>query len=272
MSRFFKKYLPFIRAGVQSAVAYRTDFFFHIIGSILACFIMYFLWRAVFLSSNQAVLEGFTQNNMVMYIFVSFFSEFMIGCECHWNIATEINDGSIAMRILKPVSFNMTYLFQDIGFKIATVLFMFIPLVGGIEIYRTYISGTVQFNILSFSIYFFSVILAYLINFYFSICFGFTAFVLKYFWGTNILKICIVRFLSGAMVPLAFFPSGFRNVLEVLPFASLSYTPVMIYSGLYTSRQTVLHIGLQIFWLVFFYLLSKMIWSVVIKRLCVQGG
>jgi len=272
LSRFLKKYLPFARAGVQSAVAYRTNFFFQIIGHVLGCFIIYFLWQAVFLSSKQQVLEGFTRIDMAMYIFVSFFSRFITDCNCHWDVASEIRDGSIAMRILKPVSFNMTYLFHDLGFKFATVIFVFVPLIGGIEIYRTYITGAVQFHILNFTIYLLSVILAYLINFYFNICFGFIAFVLKYFWGANIMKDCIVRFLSGVMIPLAFFPSGLKNVLELLPFASLSYTPVMIYSGLYNFGQMVFYMGLQIFWLVFFYMLSKIIWSIVIKRLCVQGG
>ncbi|MCL2323501.1 MAG: hypothetical protein FWC47_15515 [Oscillospiraceae bacterium] len=103
MNRFLKKYLPFALAGVQSAVVYRTNFFFNIIGNVLGCFITYFLWRAVFLSSNSSVLEGFTQTDMTMYIFVSFFSGFITSCNCHWNVASEIRDGSISMRILKPV-------------------------------------------------------------------------------------------------------------------------------------------------------------------------
>ncbi len=149
---------------------------------------------------------------------------------------------------------------------------IFIPLVAGVEIYRFFLTGSLQFDIAQFLLYLVCCVFAYLINFFFNISFGFTAFVFKNLWGSNLLKNCIVGFLSGSTIPLAFFPEVFRNVLSVLPFASLSYTPVMIYMGMYTGWDIVFYLGLQIFWCIAFWGMSKLIWKAVVKHLCVQGG
>ena len=67
-------------------------------------------------------------------------------------------------------------------------------------------------------IYLFSLTIAYLINFFFNICFGFSAFVFKNLWGSNLLKTSIVAFMSGSLIPLAFFPKVVSDILSFLPF------------------------------------------------------
>ena len=114
--------------------------------------------------------------------------------------------------------------------------------------------------------------LAYLINFFFNICFGFLAFVIKYLWGANMMKNCIVGFLSGAIIPLSFLPETLGRIFMLLPFASLNYTPVMIYMGVYQGTELLYYIGLQVFWALFFFGLSKLLWVVSVRRLSVQGG
>lgn len=78
--------------------------------------------------------------------------------------------------------------------------------------------------------------------------------------------------MSGSLVPLAFFPPVLQNVLKVLPFSSLLYTPVMLYLGKYSMQQTISVLLLQIFWLIFFIFLAKIIWHFAIKHLSIQGG
>ena len=98
------------------------------------------------------------------------------------------------------------------------------------------------------------------------------AFYLKNLWGADILKECIINFLSGATIPLAFMPVGLAKVLEFLPFSSLSYTPVMIYMGMYSYIEIAIRMGMQVFWLCFMIVMSKIVWKHAVKRLCSQGG
>ncbi|GHU83285.1 antibiotic ABC transporter permease [Clostridia bacterium] len=272
MSKFFRIHLPFARAGVQETITYRTNFIFFMLGDLLKCIVAFFLWVAVFDSSGKGVFQGFTMQDMVLYIFITFLTSYLTNSDGAWLIADEIRDGSIAMRLIKPIKFDMPLLFQELGGKIISLYLVFVPAVLGVEIYRWVTTGSLQFKIGWFLLYLVSIALAYLIDFYFNLCFGFFAFLTKYMWGLQMVKGCIIGFLSGAVIPLQFMPAAISGVLKFLPFASLSYTPVMIYMGKYSLLDSFLLILYQGFWVVFFIVLSKFIWHFISKHLSVQGG
>lgn len=272
LGRRLKIYTPFINAGMQEMTTYRANWIFYILGDVLACFVSFFVWEAVFISNGGNAFMGFNKSDMVVYIFLSFLTGQLISSGGTYNIGEEIKDGSIAMRMIKPISYNSTFLFQEIGNKIMEIGIIFIPLVAGVEIYRFAITGSLKFDILRCLIYILCCVFAYAINFFFNICFGFTAFVFKNLWGSNMLKNTVVGFLSGAVIPLAFLPEILKDILVFLPFSSLTYTPVMIYMGMYNGFELLFFAGLQIFWAIVFWLLSKLIWKCVINRLSIQGG
>ncbi len=270
--RFFRTYIPFSRAGIQEAVVYRANFICFLIGEIMSAFIMYFVWKAVFLSSGSKTFMGFTMEDMVVYLFITFLTGYMTYSDGAFAVGEEIVDGSIAARMIRPCSFEMCFLFQELGNRLISVSMIFVPMVAGVEIYRYITCGELRFNIVYFLLYIVSLLIAYMISFYFNVCYGFMAFFFKNLWGTTLIKETLVSFLSGAVVPLAFLPSGLAAVLNFLPFASLSYTPVMIYMGMYTYPQIAMRLGLQLFWMVVMFGVSKLIWRSAVKRLAVQGG
>lgn len=270
--RFFRTYIPFAKAGVQETVTYRTNFLFFILGDVLKCFIMYFLWKAVFASSGDGLFKGFNMEDMVLYVFVSFLVSTLTYSGSASVIAEEVRDGSISMRMIKPIKFEMPFLFQELGNSVMKIYLIFIPFLIGVEVYRYVISGVIKFQIQFFLFFIISLIIAYLINFYFNLCYGFTAFIIKNLWGARLLKDCIIGFISGATIPLHFLPATLEKVFSALPFASMSYTPVMIYMGQYSIGHTFKLIGIQIIWLIFFILISKIIWKIVSKHISIQGG
>lgn len=272
IKRFFKTYLPFSRAGVQEMVAYRANFICFLIGEMASAFIMFFVWKAVFNNSPEKNINGFTMEDMVVYLFITFLTGYLTYSDGAFAIGEEIVDGSIAMRMIKPCSFDMCFLFQELGNRLVSIAMIFVPIVAGVEIYRYAITGSPRFDISHFLLYVLSMVIAYGISFYFNVCYGFMAFFFKNLWGTTLIKETLTSFLSGAVVPLAFLPEGLAAVLNFLPFASLSYTPVMIYMGMYSYSETAYRIGLQLFWLLVMFLLSKLIWRSAVKRLAVQGG
>ncbi len=270
--RFFRTYRPFTRAGMQEMVAYRVNFICFLIGEIMASFIMFFVWKAVFQSSESKTFMGFTMEDMVVYLFISFLTGYLTYSDGAYAVGEEIVDGSIAMRMIKPCSFEMCFLFQELGNRIISVSMIFVPLVAGVEIYRFAVTGAFCLNPVFFLLYILSLMIAYMISFYFNVCYGFMAFFFKNLWGTGLIKETVVNFLSGAIIPLAFLPKGLAAVLNFLPFASLSYTPVMIYMGMYDYGEIAWRMGLQVFWLAVMMLISKLIWRSAVKHLSVQGG
>lgn len=272
MRRFLRIYLPFSKAGIQEMMAYRFNFFFHLLGEMLSCFVMYFVWLAVFESSDSSTFMGFSMTDMTVYLFISFMASFLTYSDGAINIGEEIRDGSIVMRMIKPVNFDMYFLFHELGSRVVVAGIVLVPMCIGVELYKFFVTGAVMFSLPNFALFMVSLILAYLVSFYSNVCYGFLAFFLKNLWGSSVLKDAVISFLSGSKIPLAFMPPVLKTVLSVLPFASLSYTPVMLYMGLYDAPAIIWIVSLQVFWLVFFWGLSKLIWRLATKRLCVQGG
>ena len=272
VNRFFRTYRPFTRAGMQELVAYRANFICFFIGEIMSAFIMYFVWKAVFLSTDSETFMGFTMEDMVVYLFIAFLTGYMTYSDGSFAVGEEIIDGSIAMRMIRPCSFEMCFLFQELGNRIVSAAMLFVPMVLGVEVYRYAVTGVIRFDPMCFGFYILSTLIAYMISFYFNVIYGFMAFFFKNLWGTTLIKETIVGFLSGSTIPLAFLPSGLATVLNFLPFASLAYTPVMIYMGMYSIGEILWRIGLQLFWLLVMIGLSKLVWNSAVRHLSIQGG
>ena len=58
-----------------------------------------------------------------------------------------------------------------------------------------------------------------------------------------------------------------------LPFQAMYNTPSAIYSGMFASdREVLLHLGLQVLWIVFFLLVNKLLWKKALNRVTIFGG
>lgn len=218
MLKKLRMYLPFVNAGLQEASTYRANWLFYILGDVIGCFVSFFVWEAVFISNGGESFMEFDKGDMIVYIFLTFLTGQIIGSGGTYDIGQEIKDGTIAMRMIKPISYNSTFLFQALGNKLMEIGIIFIPLVAGVEIYRFFLTGSLQFDIAQFLLYLVCCVFAYLINFFFNISFGFTAFVFKNLWGSNLLKNCIVGFFIGQYDSACIFPRSFQKCSFCTPF------------------------------------------------------
>ena len=70
MKKKIKIYLPFALNELKRQMAYRGAFYLFIFISMFGSFIQYFLWMAIYGSTENATLGGLTQNEMIVYIFM----------------------------------------------------------------------------------------------------------------------------------------------------------------------------------------------------------
>lgn len=272
LNKLKRQYIPFMRAGLQTMIAYRMNFLGFVIGGLVYCFVMYYLWKAVFTSSGGATFMGFSMTDMVIYLFLSNVTGQLTFSSASNDIGEEIKDGSISMRLIKPVNTDLSYLATELGCSLMKLIVFALPVIVGLEVYRFCVFGMVEFQPINFLLYLLSILFAYLISFRVNLCFGFVAFYVKNLWGIGIFKNSIINFLSGALIPLAFMPEWLKMILEYMPFASMSYTPVMIYMGKYDVNEMIFRLIMQLVWVMITYALSRIIWIGAVKKLSVQGG
>ena len=94
-------------------------------------------------------------------------------------------------------------------------------------------------------------------------------------WGVNIVKETIVLLLSGATIPLAFFPEKARVVVSYLPFRAVYDIPLSILLGKNGSdswQGLASLFALQIAWLIVLNLAGNLFWNCAVKKVTVNGG
>ena len=73
-----KSYLPFTRNVFQRLISYKANAIIFMFGDFLMLAVTYYLWKAIYGSTAETVLNGFTFNEMIIYIFISFLTSIMI--------------------------------------------------------------------------------------------------------------------------------------------------------------------------------------------------
>ena len=118
-----------------------------------------------------------------------------------------------------------------------------------------------------------SLILAFLISFNFDYLVGLMAFYNESVWGLTITKEVILTVLSGALIPLQFFPDAIQKILLVLPFQAIYYTPLMMVTQPDQNLVIFLQmLAVQFLWVIATFVITRLVYTQAIKVLRVSGG
>lgn len=265
-------YVPFGKSEIQRALAYRLSFFSGILWNVFQILIACYLWTAIFGSTTATVINGFTRNDMISYIIFSTLTSMTIGSGIEWIIGGEVQSGEIAINLIRPINYQVRLLSHALGRIVWQFTTTFIPVWVGMTVYQYVTSGKLPPNIGTIFTYFLSLFLSFLIWFLFNFCFGLLAFYVTYIWGLNVFKNAVVRFISGSVIPIVFFPGWFQKLLAFLPFGSTNYTPVMIYLNKYTASETLKVLLIQMLWIIILFVFSRFFWRTATKKLTIMGG
>lgn len=87
------------------------------------------------------------------------------------------------------------------------------------------------------------------------------------------MKQSIVLLLSGATIPLAFFPEKFRAVVEWLPFKSIYDTPLTLLLNDDLAPEVIWSkLGIACLWAIAMSLFSNLFWKISVRQVTVNGG
>ncbi len=272
MRKMLKIYTPFSINEIKRQLAYKGAFYLWILVNTFGSFISYYLWMAVYGSSETGVLGGMTRNEMVVYVFMAHVTASMVNISISKTVSDDIVKGTVSMNLIKPIDYRMSLIARAVGDMVYQFLLPGIIIWIGLEIYRVQVLGEQVVSIVTILGYLISVVMSFLIYVLFDFCFGMIAFFTTYIFGMTMAKNAILSFLTGQLIPLSFFPEGVQRIFDFLPFSSMIYTPVMIYLGKYTGSELVFVLLRQAVWVLILYAAGSLIWRRVTTRLVVLGG
>ena len=264
-----KKYFSLMWSGVIECLNYRLSLFVMFFGNILYLTLIYFVWKAIFASSGETVVNGMTFESTMIYLVLATALFNFMEMYIVWEVGRDIQSGKIALNLIKPMKYK-TFLFWNCsGSFIVNFVFTVVPT---FIIVCLITKGTIHFgmNILYFAI---SVILAVVINFNIDYIVATICLYTQSIWGINIMKQALVTLLSGATIPLAFFPDKLRGIIELLPFRAIYDTPLTLLLSDTMSSDVVLNkLLVSLVWALAVSVISNVFWNISIKQVTVNGG
>lgn len=265
-----KTYLPFTLNTFQKNLSYRANVIMFIIGDAVMLSVSYYLWKAIYASSTQPIINGFTFNEMVIYILISFLTGLLISVDISYRISSEVKDGSIAINLIRPINYEKRMLFEALGDVLYNFTIVFIIGITGVTILLY--NYSMSLSIGQTLAYILSLVMSILLNFYYSYTFGLLSFKLTNMWGVSQIMGAITQLLSGMLIPIVFFPTWVQGLFNFLPFSSMIYTPTMIYLGKLNGKELYSALFIQFIWVCILSFIAKVMWKKLIKHLVILGG
>lgn len=278
LKRAWRLYLPFAKAGVKTELSYKAQIVMWIIISFVEVFFILFLYQAIYRSSPDgmgAIINGFTFNDMVLYMITSFVFSFVMGAgDTSYNIYTDIREGTIANTLTKPVSYRLRHLSTFLGMVALDLVIIMIPLMAityGIFFALGILTMGAWEFITNLIFFFIFTILGCFMNDAISYFIGMLVFFTDHLFGLNMARTALQGFLGGKMVPLAYM-GVVGVVFSYTPFAFLGSVPVLTLMGKVAVSEIIVYILVALAWIIVIELINHFIFSYAMKKITVQGG
>lgn len=263
----YTKYLEIMKISAKKFTAYVSHAWASILVNILQIIVYYYIWMAVY--GGKTEINGISKSQIVTYIILSKFLMGRLTFGANSQISRLIENGDIGIQLLKPVDIQLYFYFVRIGDFISSIVFEGIPVI----VVSVMLFGfQLPKNISNIFCFFISLILAISISYIIEFSIGIMTFYTTNGLGLQGLKVAFISFFSGALIPLDFLPNTLKQIIEVLPFKDIVYTPISIYLNVLTPIEMIKAIIVQGFWLITLFIISKVFYSIAIKKVIVQGG
>jgi len=266
-----RKLTALTKAGIIESLQFRLGTAVMLFGNLIYLALVYFLWKAVYASSGVSVVNGMTFYDTMIYLILAtaifnFLEMFIV-----WDMSRAIQSGEIIMHLLKPMRYRVYTFWSYAGAHVNNFFLAFVPTFIVVAVI-TKGAIPIGINLLYFVV---SLILALIVNFNIEMLVAPICLYTESTWGINIVKETVVLLLSGATIPLAFFPEGLRQVVEYLPFRAVYDVPLTVLlakNGTDTPAGLLAGLGIQLFWCVVLSVCGNLFWNHAVKKITVNGG
>ncbi len=264
-----KKYITLTRAGMIEALQFRLSFVVIVVGNLLYLTVIYFLWKAIYASAGTDVVNGMTFTDTLIYLVLATALFNFMEMYTVWEMGRNIQSGKIVLDLIKPMEYRRYLFWSFTGSFVMQFFLTFLPTFIVVAIVT---KGAIRFST-NIPLFILSVVMGIIINYSIDFIVGTICLYTESIWGINIMKQVIVLLLSGAVVPVAFFPETLKKVTYCLPFRAIYDAPlsILLSTGA-ISGDIIKTLITQLVWCVVMTGLSILFWNVSLRQITVNGG
>jgi len=268
-----RAYSMIVANVVKSTFTYRAHILFQILASCFAIVVQYFLWTAIYRATDggvaSGVIRGMTFNQTFLYVALAASVMVLMRTWTEWDMNGQIRSGDIIMYLFKPLDYPRFVFSASIGAMMGNFITITVPsflVIFAVLGAQVTIGWNLPFFVLTIAG---SCVLSFLFDF----IVGTTCFWTMSVWGISAAKDFIIAFLSGALVPLQFYPEGLLKAIEWLPFRYMYNLPLTILTSPTSDlRGWAIGFGVQLLWIALTYAFVRAYYAFSLRKLTVNGG
>ncbi len=266
-----RKLAALTKAGITESLQFRLGTAVTLFGNLIYLALVYFLWKAIYESSGSDTVNGMTFYDTMIYLILATAIFNLLEMFIVWDMSRAIQSGEIIMHLLKPMKYRWYIFWSYSGSHVVSFFLTFVPTFIVVMI-ATNGAIPVGWNLLTFMC---SLLLALIINFNLEMLVAPICLYTESTWGVNIVKETIVLLLSGASIPLAFFPENARRVVQYLPFRAVYDIPLTILlkkNNSDTANGLLSMFLFQLIWAAVLIIAGNLFWNHAVRKITVNGG
>lgn len=266
-----KKYLSFFRIRFTYGLTYRAAALAGIVTQFVWGVLEILMFKAFYDYNKAAFPMDFSALTSYIWLQQAFLALYMV-----WFFETELFElivsGNVAYELCRPISLYDMWFTRNMANRLSKAVLRAFPIL----LVAAFLPGSYGLSLpkdLKAAFWFLvSLILAFLVVVAFCMITYIICFYTISDLGVRLLASAIAELLTGAVIPLPFFPEKFGRVVSYLPFASMQNLPLRIYGGDIYGTELYKGILLQVFWCVVLILTGKWMLRRALCKVTVQGG
>jgi len=252
-----RKYVEVAKILFKAQLAFRFDVAMTALETLGRVLFAWLIWGAVFIGRDT--VGGFTLQAMILYYVVS---SFLASLDLSWGVSGEVSErirgGTFSKFMVIPSNPQLHFLAQTMGTTAFYALFA-LP----VAIFSGFLFGA-DTLVLSPIPIFIGVIMIplgmiFITSYHFFI--GLLAFKFQDVSFFRHLQGSIIQFAQGAMVPLILLPVFVLNILNVLPFPHMIFTPTMLITGNMGTEEGLYSLGVLALWTIVMLVVSQITYN-----------
>lgn len=228
------------------------------------------LFRAFYRSDPSSFPMDFQGLSSYIWMQQAFLALFML-----WSMENEpfelIRSGNVAYELCRPVDLYWMWFVRTAATRVSKAVLRCVPILL-LAAFLPEPYGVRLPDAGIFLLFLLSMGLALLSVAAFSMLVYISTFYTLDSSGLRMLAASLTEFLSGAIIPLPFFPEPVERVLSLLPFAGMESTPLQIFAGTLAGKDALTAILLQLFWAMVMIIGGKLWMQRALSQVVAQGG
>ena len=263
-------FFQYIKLSFLKMLAYRLRYYTGILTYLLFVSVHYFIWKAIYQNDYQKVINGFTLSEMVTYICIGWIARSFYFSNIDEELDDLVRTGQISTYLIRPVNLQAMLFGQAIGDSLFRLIFFTPPIAVTIVLFY---NVSLPPNLLSYVGFFISQLIGFIVLAQINFLVGLLAFYTKSIDGITRAKYYIVQLFSGLLLPLTFFPSWFKDIMDFLPFKVIGSYPLQFYLGKISYDTNLLSVIVaQFSWIILLQVFIIIFWNKSYRFLTIQGG